>query len=105
MAVDAGWLQRNLGISEPIHADALAGAPAAPGDDQAILRSLIDFDSDGPDGAAFAALAPMSTGMSKFVDITWPAGLAPTPATTAPAGESLPKSDVLIVTWTMDERH
>jgi len=106
MAVDQGWLQRNLGIPEAVHAELLAAsAPSAASDDRAMLRSLIDFDSDGPEGATFAALAPMSTGLSKFVDIPWPAGLAPTPATTTPVGESLPKSDVLIVTWTVDEGH
>jgi hypothetical protein len=47
---------------------------------------------------AFAATASKSTGLSKFVTPAWPAGLAPIPATGPPAGESLPKADVLIET-------
>ena len=71
-----------------------------------IQRDIIDFDSEGPEGSAFLAFTK-ATGLSRFVDIPWPKGLAPTPATRAPAGgaKALPRADVLIVTWTVDEGH
>ena len=71
-----------------------------------IQRDIIDFDFEGPEGAAFLAFTK-ATGLSRFVDIPWPKGLAPTPAARAPAGgaKPLPRADVLIVTWTVDEGH
>ena len=106
MAIDGAWLARNLGMREP-HGFALAGASARSTSptDRALARELIDFDSDGPEGAAFRAAAPLaSTGLSQFVPPMWPSGLAPQPGPT-PVGESLPAADVLIVTWTVDEGH
>ncbi len=103
MAVDSGWVARNLGEDRR---DALvAGAVPAVANDQELRRSLIDFDSEGADGAEFRAAAPLAaTGLSKFVNIPWPAGFAPTPGA-EPQGESLPRGDVLVVTWTVDEGH
>ena len=105
MAVDSGWVARNLGEGR---LDALAvgeGQERTAAEDQALRRSIIDFDSEGTDGAEFRAVAPLAaTGLSKFVDIPWPAGMAPTPGG-PPAGESLPRADVLVVTWTVDEGH
>ncbi|MGZ4175226.1 MAG: phosphorylase family protein [Solirubrobacteraceae bacterium] len=99
------WLDENLGPPR-------AGTPAvmAPqvargaGVDPALER--IEFDSDGPEGAALRDQRPHAPPtLSAFVDIPWPEGLAPTPVEQVPAGESLPPGDVLIVTWTTDEGH
>jgi nucleoside phosphorylase len=111
-SVDAGWVRRNLGLdysmTDPA-AVAEVAAPAAPGaaavDARALRRELIEFDSEAPAGEAFRALATAAPGgLSKFVDIKWPRGLAPKPGK-RPRGSSLPKADVLIVTWTVDEGH
>jgi hypothetical protein len=44
--------------------------------------------------------------MSRYTDVPWPKALAPKPKApgTAPA-DPLPKADVLVVTWTVDEGH
>jgi len=103
MAVDRQWVSRNLGVAD---VDALAALPRpVEASDRATARELIDFDSEGPEGKAFQAVAPeTSTGLSKFVDIEWPQGLAPAPGSRS-TGESLPSGDVLVVTWTVDEGH
>ena len=105
--VDRSWLTRNLGMAAhppaALMAAADTSAPTA-AEERARLRQLIDFDSEGAVGAAFMAAAPLATGLSKFKDIPWPAGLAPIPGPT-PSGPKLPKCDVLIVTWTVDEGH
>lgn len=105
MTVDDSWARRNLG-------KAATGAPVAAAkeartaeDDQALARELIEFDSEGPDLARLGAtVRGASTGLSKFVEIDWPAGLVPMPGR-KPRGASLPGADVLIVTWTVDEGH
>ena len=105
--VDASWLTRNLGVAPPSHAALVSAAPQAPStpaEDRALVRELIDFDSDGPAGTAFLTAAPLANGLSKFKQIPWPTGLAPKPSAT-PSGPKLPKADVLIVTWTVDEGH
>ena len=68
------------------------------------MLDLIEFDSEGPEGAAFLAAATLGHDLSEFVDIPWPDGLAPAPGS-APSGPRLPRADVLIVTWTADEGH
>ena len=106
MPVDAGWAQRNLGLSlaEFAGTGAVEGESGADGS-QLLRRELIDFDSQGPSGAAFQAQATEAAiGLSHFVPLTWPQRLAPR-AGRSPTGESLPKADVLIVTWTVDEGH
>ena len=111
MIIDRAWIERNIGVdptSIPIPTSAFArraaASPNASLDD--LQRDIIDFDSEGPEGAAFLAFTK-ATGLSRFVEIPWPKGLAPTPATRAPAGgaKPLPRADVLIVTWTVDEGH
>jgi nucleoside phosphorylase len=109
--VDRAWIERNIGVDptsvaipQSAFAFRAAAAPGASLDD--IQRDIIDFDSEGPEGASFLVFTK-STGLSRFVDIPWPKGLAPTPAARAPAGgaKPLPHADVLVVTWTVDEGH
>jgi hypothetical protein len=111
MVVNRAWVERNIGVDPttvPIppstFAVRAAASPDASLDD--LQREIIDFDSQGPEGAAFLAFTK-ATGLSRFVDIPWPKGLAPTPATRAPAGgaKPLPRAEVLVVTWTVDEGH
>jgi nucleoside phosphorylase len=102
------WLQLNLGIRPgqpvPLQAIAIGKRPSKPEDFQ---REIIDFDSEGSEGAAFFEFATAATGLSKFKDLPWPKGTEPRPAARM-AGRStdvLPKADVLVVTWTVDEGH
>jgi nucleoside phosphorylase len=109
--VDRGWALRNLGPFAAGRTRRHAGAAAraslalAARGDQDIQRDLIDFDSEGPALPLFAARVPRSAAsLESYVVPAWPTGLQPTPGS-RPSGESLPKADVLIVTWTMDEGH
>ena len=103
--VDNSWAERNLGITYTPAATVGRFAADEPVDDQALQRELIDFNSEAPEGEAFRAFASAAPGgLSQFVEIKWPAGLAPIPGK-RPRGVSLPKADVLIVTWTVDEGH
>src|SRR6185437_6903995 len=105
------WVHRNLGFDPiktpaPLNSFATAAAAkpgAAPEDFQ---REIIDFDSEGPEGAAFFAFST-ATGLSRFTDIPWPKNLAPKTDAAVRKGKSgaLPKADVLVVTWTVDEGH
>jgi purine-nucleoside phosphorylase len=117
MTADRKWVVRNLGfdpISTPPPAAAFAvkrvatsaakrTAKVAPEDFQ---REIIDFDSEAPEGREFFAFST-ATGLSRFTDIPWPKGLAPqTGAKPKGSGSGpLPKADVLVVTWTVDEGH
>src|ERR1700729_3283419 len=104
MTVTAEWVQRNLGLQGQRHTPLADETPVAPVDGS-IRRQLIDFDSEGASGASFASRAPLAAlGLTHYVPIPWPKNLEPKVGS-EPAGESLPKSDVLIVTWTMDEGH
>ena len=111
MIVDRRWVQRNLGfdpIARPAPVKTFAFAKAAdprsaPEDFQ---REIIDFDSEAPEGMAFLAFTT-ATGLSRFTDIPWPKGLAPKTGA-KPSGNGsgpLPRADVLVVTWTVDEGH
>ena len=111
MIVDRPWIERNIGVdptkvSIPASAFALRAAAGRNASLDDIQRDIIDFDSEGPEGAAFFKFTK-STGLSRFVDIPWPKGLAPTPAAHAPGSGAgpLPQADALAVTWTMDEGH
>jgi purine-nucleoside phosphorylase len=110
MIVDSAWAQRNIGfdpakVSTPV--SAYAHERIASSDDADDLRrEIIDFDSEGPEGAAFLAFTK-STGLSRFTDIPWPSGLAPVTGD-KPHGSGagpLPRADALVVTWTVDEGH
>ncbi len=104
MTVTAEWVQRNLGLPSEQRTPLADETPVAP-EDGSIRRQLIDFDSEGASGASFASRAPLAAlGLTHYVPIPWPKNLEPKVGA-EPAGESLPKSDVLIVTWTMDEGH
>ena len=103
--VGAEWAARNIGVDYASVASLAATTSPAEEGGQAFQRELIDFDSEASQGAAFRKLASEAPdSLSQFVDIPWPAGLEPKP-TAKPGGESLPPSDVLVVTWTVDEGH
>ena len=110
MTADLDWVKRNLGfdpITQPAPDDTYAFAAAAhPQAPEDVAREIIDFDSFSAEGAAFFAFSK-ATGLSAFKEIPWPAGLAPqTSANAGAAGDGpLPKADVLVVTWTVDEGH
>ena len=111
MRASRDWVKRNLGF-DPIATPApaasfahkVAATPRAQPED--FQREIIDFDSEGPEGAAFFAFST-ATGLSRFTDIPWPKSLAPKTDSVARkgAGGALPKADVLVVTWTVDEGH
>jgi hypothetical protein len=110
MIVDRAWAERNIGfdptkVSAPV--STYAHKRVASSDDADDLRrEIIDFDSEGPEGAAFLAFTK-STGLSRFTAIPWPSGLAPVTGG-KPSGSGagpLPRADALVVTWTMDEGH
>ena len=111
MIASRAWVQRNLGfnpISTPPPVSTFAFAKAAqpnsaPEDFQ---REIIDFDSEGPAGMAFLAFST-ATGLSRFTEIPWPKGLEPKTGSkpTGKTGSPLPRADVLVVTWTVDEGH
>src|SRR5262245_28079704 len=112
MKVDRKWVERNLGF------DPIAAPPppttfavkraAAPRKAKAedFQREIIDFDSESPEGLQLLAFST-ATGMSRYTDVPWPKGLAPKPATTLKrkSNQPLPRADVLVVTWTVDEGH
>jgi nucleoside phosphorylase len=111
MRASRAWVKRNLGF-DPIATPAppqtfahkVAATPRAQPED--FQREIIDFDSEGPEGAAFFAFST-ATGLSRFTDIQWPRSLAPKTDSAARKGTggALPKADVLVVTWTVDEGH
>ncbi len=111
MIANRAWVRRNLGF-DPINTpppattfafSAATRPDAAPED---LQREIIDFDSEGPEGQAFFAFST-ATGLSRFTEIPWPGKLAPQTDAKARKGNSgaLPKADVLVVTWTVDEGH
>jgi Phosphorylase superfamily len=111
MIASRKWAERNIGsdpITTPTPAAAFSVARAAKttATPEDFRREIIDFDSEGAEGLAFMSFTT-STGMSRFTDVPWPKGLAPTPDKTARAGKdgALPTADFLVVTWTMDEGH
>jgi hypothetical protein len=117
MTADRRWVERNLGfdpIATPPPPTAFAvkrvataavkpSAKAAPEDFQ---REIIDFDSESPVGQSFMAFST-ATGLSRFTEIPWPKGLAPKtgPKPKGTGSGPLPRADVLVVTWTVDEGH
>jgi hypothetical protein len=112
VTADRNWIIRNLGfdpVKTPAPVSTFANTKAAleqGGQLEDLQREIIDFDSEGAEGAAFFAFSK-ATGLSRFTDIPWPKGLAPKTDKTARKGKAgaLPKADVLVVTWTVDEGH
>jgi len=110
MIVGRQWVQRNLGfdpIARPAPTSTFTFSRAAKASSvEDLQREIIDFDSEAPEGREFLAFTT-ATGLSRFTDIPWPDGLAPITGK-APSGtptSPLPKADVLLVTWTVDEGH
>jgi hypothetical protein len=110
MIADRSWFKRNLGydpFDEPPPATTFAFPAAATSNKpEDLQREIIDFDSEAPSGLQFLAFST-ATGLSRFKDIPWPAGQAPITAADAGGapGGPLPRADVLVVTWTVDEGH
>src|SRR5258706_888321 len=111
MRVDRKWVERNLGfdpIAKPPPAETFAFAKAAKkvAKTEDFQREIIDFDSESPAGLQFMAFST-ATGLSRFTDIPWPKGLAPKtgPKPSRGSNSALPRADVLVVTWTVDEGH
>jgi len=110
MVVDRQWVERNLGF-DPLTTKAPASTfsfpqAARPQADEDLQREIIDFDSEAAPGREFLAFTK-ATGLSRFKDISWPKGLGPKTGKrpTGRAGSVLPRADVLLVTWTVDEGH
>jgi nucleoside phosphorylase len=110
MIADRSWVQRNLGF-DPLRDPPPATTFAVPSiakskGTEDFQREIIEFDSESSSGLQFLAFTK-STGLSRYKDIPWPQGLAPQTAGNAggSSGGPLPKADVLVVTWTVDEGH
>lgn len=109
MLADRKWVERNLGFDPiemrpPVEAFAFkkAAKTEAPEDFQ---REIIDFDSEAPAGLQFLAFST-ATGLSRYKDVPWPKALAPTTGSKPKGGNAkLPRADILLVTWTVDEGH
>jgi hypothetical protein len=104
------WALRNLGFDPyetvpPADAFAFKTAAVDPTPDD-LQREIIDFDSESPHGLRFLAFTT-STGLSRFTELDWPKGLEPKTgkALGGPKNRALPRADVLLVTWTVDEGH
>jgi hypothetical protein len=111
MIADRKWIERNLGFDPVAHPPPaktyeLESAAARSATAEDLQREIIEFDSEGPAGLQFLAYTT-ATGLSRFTEIPWPTGLAPqTGGTPASSSDSpLPRADVLVVTWTVDEGH
>ena len=108
--VDRRWVERNLGfdpVTTPAPVSTFAFPTAARSSrPEDLQREIIDFDSEAPQGKEFLAFTT-ATGLSRYVDVQWPKGLAPRTggAPAKNANRPLPKADVLVVTWTVDEGH
>jgi len=111
MQIDREWVRRNIGFDPvarpaPVSTFSFTAAtrPGSTPDD--LQREIIDFDSESPAGREFFAFTT-ATGLSRFKDIPWPDGHAPRTGS-KPTGTGhgpLPRADVLVVTWTVDEGH
>lgn len=111
MIADREWVRRNIGfdpIARPAPASTFSFTAAAGPNStvEDLQREIIDFDSESPAGREFFAFTT-ATGLSRFTDIPWPEGLAPKtdPKPTGTGRGPLPRADVLVVTWTVEEGH
>ena len=110
MRVDRKWVERNLGfdpISKPAPAKTFEFAAAAHvGEARRFPARNHRFDSEGPAGREFLAFTT-ATGLSRYNDVPWPKRLEPktSPSLDQTSDSPLPRADVLVVTWTVDEGH
>ena len=112
MIASRAWIARNVGF-DPIATPAPTSSFRHPeaalprgGEPEDVQREIIDFDGEGAEGASLFAFSK-ATGLSRFTDIPWPKGLAPQTDSRPLKGRAgaLPRADVLVVTWTVDEGH
>jgi hypothetical protein len=111
MIADREWVRRNVGFDPiarpaPVSTFSFTAAAEPSSTVEDLQREIIDFDSEAPAGREFFAFTT-ATGLSRFADIGWPEGLAPKtgPKPTGASSDPLPRADVLVVTWTVDEGH
>ena len=110
MRADRKWVERNLGFDPIAKPPPLATfafkAAAEAGTSQDFQREIIDFDSESTEGLQFLAFTT-ATGLSRYTDVPWPKKLAPKtgPKPRGDGSGPLPRADVLLVTWTVDEGH
>ena len=111
MIADREWVRRNLGfdpVATPAPASTFSFARAAQprSTPEDLQREIIDFDSESPVGREFLAFST-ATGLSRYTEIPWPKNLAPKtgPKPRGSGKGPLPRADVLLVTWTVDEGH
>jgi hypothetical protein len=109
MIVDRAWVKRNIGFDPiatpaPSETFSFAGASKPSSTPEDFQREIIDFDSEATEGRDFLAFTK-ATGLSRFEDIPWPKGLAPQTGPKPSGRGPLPRADVLVVTWTVDEGH
>jgi hypothetical protein len=111
MIADREWVRRNIGFDPiarpaPVSTFSFTAAARPSSTVEDLQREIIDFDSESPAGREFFAFTT-ATGISRFTEIPWPDGLSPKTAK-KPTGTGrgpLPRADVLVVTWTVDEGH
>ncbi len=110
MRADRKWVERNVGFDPvakpPPPATFAFKAAAEAGTSQDFQREIIDFDSESTAGLQFLAFTT-ATGLSRYTDVPWPKKLAPEtgPKPRGDGSGPLPRADVLLVTWTVDEGH
>jgi nucleoside phosphorylase len=111
MIADREWVRRNIGFDPiarpaPVSTFSFTAAAGPSSTVEDLQREIIEFDSESPAGREFFAFST-ATGLSRFTDIPWPEGLAPKtgPMPTGTGRGPLPRADVLVVTWTVDEGH
>lgn len=108
--VDRAWVERNIGF-DPLKTTApattFAYKPVARPNRslEDIQRDIIDFDSEGPEGRCFPRI--YNGDGSQPIHRHTLAGRSCAPDGDRVRGdrEGLPRADVLVVTWTVDEGH
>ena len=109
MKVDRKWVERNLGydpIAQPPPLTTFAFARAAKVETiEDFQREIIDFDSEAPAGLRSSPSGRLP-GCRASQIFHGPGGSLPKPASGRPGKNGpLPRADVLLVTWTVDEGH
>ncbi|HEY8008215.1 MAG TPA: hypothetical protein VIE66_15775 [Methylocella sp.] len=111
MRVDRKWVERNLGfdpIANPPPTNSFSFEPASKkaATVEDFQREIIDFDSESAAGLNFLSFTT-ATGLSRYTEVPWPKKLVPKtgPKLRRRSNDPLPRADVLVVTWTVDEGH